>query len=217
MKQLDLFKHNEDGAIFSDCRKYRYVLWRNWDESKPSLMFIGLNPSTANESKNDPTIRRVIQFANDWGYGSVYMLNLFAWVSAYPADLKTCKDPLGDNDKWLSDIGTKCNQVIFAWGSFKEAKKRSKEVIKLFTDGQCLVQNNDGSPKHPLYVAGNTKPVKFIGEYGVCKICGCTDNNACYHPGHGNCFWVDDDHDICSHCWITEWKNDPETIHKILG
>jgi hypothetical protein len=67
------------GAIFSDCRKYRFALRRNWDESKPYVMFIGLNPSTADEIENDPTINRCISYARSWGYGGLFMANLFAF------------------------------------------------------------------------------------------------------------------------------------------
>lgn len=71
-------------AILSEDRKYRYVLSRIWDESKPMVMIIGLNPSTADETKNDPTIIRCIDFAKSWGYGGVYMLNLFAFRATLP-------------------------------------------------------------------------------------------------------------------------------------
>src|SRR4051812_38069896 len=119
---MTLFEEdNLNGAIFSSCRKYRYALYRIWDESKPLVMFIGLNPSTANESKNDPTIRRVITFAKQWGYGGVYMMNLFGLVSPYPKDLLNSVDPIGENDIYLKQMKEKCSDVIFAWGAFTEA------------------------------------------------------------------------------------------------
>lgn len=148
------------GAVFSEDRKYRYYLWRQWDETKPTIVFIGLNPSTANESKNDPTIRRVINFARDWGYGKIYMMNLFALVSPYPKYLIDCVDPVGENDSYLFD---KCegNDVLFAWGSFKAAKDRAKYVSSLLPKAICLGLNSDGSPKHPLYIPSNTQPIIF--------------------------------------------------------
>lgn len=155
---MDLFKHN--GAEFSKCRKYRYALWRIWDDSKPLVMFIGLNPSTANEYSEDPTIRRVKKFAANWGYGGFYMMNLFALVSPYPEDLKKCDDPLGENDGWLEKIASKCEKIIFAWGSFPEASERAKHVITQF-NGYSLIINKDGSPRHPLYVPANIQPVKY--------------------------------------------------------
>lgn len=149
------------GAEFSQCRKYRYGLWRIWDEEKPLIMFIGLNPSTASENMDDPTIRRVKRFAKDWGYGGVYMCNLFAFVTAYPEELKTCDDPINENDKWLARFGFMCKDVLFAWGSFKEAKQRAEVVSKMFPGAVCLGITKDGSPKHPLYIAANTKQINF--------------------------------------------------------
>lgn len=153
------------GAEFSEDRKYRYCLWRIWDENTPKVMFIGLNPSTANEDKDDPTIRRVVQFATDWGYGGVFMLNLFAWVTAYPEELKKCQDPLGDNDKWLGVISDQCPIIVFAWGNFKEAQERAEQVKKMFPNANCLHLNKNGSPKHPLYVKGDTRPTKYFASH----------------------------------------------------
>jgi len=155
---------NNSGAVFSKDRKYRYVLWRIWDRTKPSVMFIGLNPSNANETNDDPTIRRVVRFARDWGYGSVYMKNLFAYITPDPDELLKCDDPVGYNNRWLKDTEvSKCDLVIFAWGSFNVAG-RDKEVIKMFPEGMALKINKDGSPAHPLYLKGNLKPIKYKEE-----------------------------------------------------
>lgn len=152
----DLF--GEQGALFSDCRRYRYFLYRVWNKNKPVLLFIGLNPSTGNEHKDDPTILRVKRFASDWGYGGVYMMNLFAWISKKPAHLKTCADPIGNNDHHLSQIGLIAKDVLFAWGAFKETEGRDKVIIKMFPKAICLGKNTNGSPKHPLFVLANTIP-----------------------------------------------------------
>lgn len=157
----ELFENKNKGAIFSDDRKYRYALWRLWDENKPLVMFIGLNPSTANENENDPTIRRVINFAKDWGYGGVYMMNLFAYVTAYPKELKECGNPVADNDHYLLNISMKCKDTVFAWGNFKEAEERSKEVQNMFKKATCLGINKNGTPKHPLYIKSNTRQINF--------------------------------------------------------
>ena len=157
---IDIFNQEISGAKFSSCRKYRYYLWRIWDKSKPLIMFIGLNPSTANENSDDPTIRRVKNFALDWGYGGVYMTNLFAYVTAYPEELKKCDDPLGDNDKWLDIVSSSCEKIIFAWGSFKEATERAKDITTKF-NGYSLQINQDGSPRHPLYVKKDTKLISY--------------------------------------------------------
>jgi hypothetical protein len=158
---LEIFQDEKSGAKFSDCRKYRYALWRIWDESKPLVMFIGLNPSTANEATDDPTIRRVKAMAKNWGYGGVYMMNLFAWVSAYPQDLLTCEDAVGGNDYWLWHFRQFADKVIFAWGNFKEAVERGKKVAEQFPDSYALQINKNGSPKHPLYVKGDIIPILY--------------------------------------------------------
>lgn len=156
---MNLFENN--GATFSSCRKYRYALWRIWDPSQPLVMFIGLNPSTANENQADPTIQRVGAIVQHWGYGGFYMMNLFAVVSPYPEVLKTHPDPLGDNDGWIEKIAAKCSLVVFAWGSFREAEQRSRQIIERFPDAHALYINKNGSPKHPLYCRKDTLPVKF--------------------------------------------------------
>ena len=155
---MDLF--GENGAIFSQCRRYRYALWRIWDDTKPAVMFIGLNPSTANEGNDDPTIRRVQQFAKRWGYGGVFMLNLFGWVTPYPEELLQCPDPIGENDSYLKDYQEKCAEVIFAWGAFSVATDRAKEVAAMMP-GKALVINKNGTPRHPLYVKSEVVPVIF--------------------------------------------------------
>jgi len=80
-------------ATFSPCRKYRYSLFRIWDEDKSLVLFIGLNPSTADEKEDDPTIRRCINFAKQWGwgYGGLIMGNLFSFRATQPSDLKQAK------------------------------------------------------------------------------------------------------------------------------
>ncbi|MDA8965892.1 DUF1643 domain-containing protein, partial [Pseudomonadales bacterium] len=95
----------ETSADFSPCRTYRYALWRTWDKTEPYVLFLGLNPSTADETENDPTITRCIDFAKQLGFGGLCMANLFAFRATQPKDLKQAKDPVGDaNDKWLSKL-----------------------------------------------------------------------------------------------------------------
>lgn len=149
-----------NGAKFSECGKYRYALWRIWDETKPLVMFVGLNPSTADVEKDDPTINRVTQISKNLNYGGFYMMNLFALVTPYREELIKSVDPIGDNDKYLRDIAGKCSDYIFAWGAFKEAKDRSLALCKIIAGSKpkALIINKDGSPRHPLYVPVNTKP-----------------------------------------------------------
>lgn len=167
----NLFENN--GAHFSECRKYRFALWRIWDRTKPAVMFIGLNPSTANEASDDPTIRRVISFARKWGHGGVYMMNCFPFVSADPSVLRAnvlraFHEPLiagyyTGNHIRMREIGGLCSRIVFAWGSFPLVRefRRDAELAETFPDAQALVMNANGSPRHPLYVPGDVVPVKY--------------------------------------------------------
>ena len=159
------FPWQEKGASFNKDRAYRYALWRRWDNRQPLLMFVGLNPSTANEADDDPTIRRVKKFAADWGYGGVYMMNLFAYVSTDPKQLLIDqKEKIGAlNDIYLAAISKKCKSIVLAWGNFK-VNGRDKSIIKMFPEAMCLGINKNGTPKHPLYLAANTPLVKFTNK-----------------------------------------------------
>lgn len=159
---MDLFSNETEikGAYFSADRKYRYSLFRIWDKNKPFVQFVGLNPSTANENVDDPTIRRIKQFARDWGYGGFYMTNLFGFVTPYPEELKTCADPLGDNNMWLRNVKELCATVCFCWGSF-DVFGRDNEVSSMFPEAVCFGLSKSGNPKHPLYLPKTTRPVNF--------------------------------------------------------
>ena len=101
------------GAVFSKDRQYRYALWRIWDETLPKVMFIGLNPSTADEYKNDPTTVRCINYAQDWGYGSIFLNNLFGVISSQPAYIMRSKNPVGpENDFWIDKFAEISNLMI---------------------------------------------------------------------------------------------------------
>ena len=153
-------------ARFSPCRQYRYILWRIWDESRPFVMFIGLNPSTANETENDPTINRCINYSKSWGYGGLYMANLFAFRATKPVDMKKAKDAaIGpDNDKWLVKIAKKADIVIAAWGNHGRYLNRSERVVKMLSNLYYLKLNQSGEPAHPLYLKADLNPIKMNCE-----------------------------------------------------
>ncbi|MFI5141936.1 MAG: DUF1643 domain-containing protein, partial [Bacteroidia bacterium] len=115
----------DKGAIFSEDRKHRFVLIRIWDETKPKMMFIGLNPSKADEKDNDNTITKVIKIAQHNGFGGCYMLNLFSYVSTDSTNQQICVDT-ELNDLFLKEYASKSDKVVFAWGGFKIAKARAK-------------------------------------------------------------------------------------------
>ena len=156
----------DSGASFSNDRQYRYALWRIWDRSKPLVMFIGLNPSTANETKADNTIHSVMRIARHNGYGGVYMLNCWPMVATNPKFLKW--DELSDewNAHTLRVLGSICQDVVFAWGNFKVVQKqgRDQELLNMFPSALCIGKNRNGSPKHPLFQKGTSKLKPFMIE-----------------------------------------------------
>lgn len=158
----DLFNHS--WCDFSPCRTWRYTLWRRWDESKPYCQFIGLNPSTADEEKNDRTVSRCVQFAFDWGYGALCMTNLFAVRTPYPTKMKEATDPVGpQNNAWLHAVSRDAGIVVAAWGTHGTFMDRAATVLRFLPDLHCLKHTKDGHPQHPLYISGNTKPQLYKG------------------------------------------------------
>jgi len=153
----DLF--NLDGALFFDDRRYRYALWRCWDTDNSPAMFIGLNPSTADEHFDDATIRRCKRFAKDLGYGGLVMANLFALRSTDPQTMLNHNDPIGlHNDKYLMELSRSAGLVIAAWGNHGLHLDRAAAVESLFPKLYCLGTPKKGQPKHPLYLPAITQP-----------------------------------------------------------
>lgn len=148
-------------TIFSPCRQYRYTLWREWDLfNRDYLMVIGLNPSTADETQDDPTIRRCIGFAKTWGFGALCMTNLFAWRDTKPENMKAAKEPVGPmNDIHLSQIAFGASMILAAWGKDGAFMDRQKKIT--LTGMKCLQKNADGTPKHPLYCRANLIPANW--------------------------------------------------------
>jgi len=143
----------EKGAIFSKCQLYRYMLWRIWDTDRSDLMIVGLNPSTADAQKDDPTIRRCIQFARDLGFGGVYIANLFAYKATLPSNLFKATDPVGPlNNFFLSEFKNLVSTVLVAWGNHGVFLEQNQRVLKLFENPYCLKINKSGEPAHPLYL-----------------------------------------------------------------
>jgi len=150
------------GAIISPCGKYRYQLWRIWNDDKPLVMFVCLNPSTADANQDDPTLRRLIRFAYDLRYGGLYLGNLFAYRSKYPSDLRYRPYSVGpENDQHLMIMADICSQVVFAWGNDGALRDRYKEVVPMLPNALCFGKTAAGHPKHPLYIAKNTELIPF--------------------------------------------------------
>lgn len=161
---MGLFNDDSIGATFSTCRKYRYTLWRIWDKTKGIVVFICLNPSTADEIKNDPTVRRCINFAEFWGYGGFVMLNIFAFRATNPKDMFSAEDPVGEhNDHHIKIWTDKASLVVLAWGNGGLFKSRCVEVLKYLKRPYCLAQTKQGQPAHPLYLKKDLMPVRYRG------------------------------------------------------
>jgi hypothetical protein len=160
----DIVKYIEKEAQFSDCGRYRYWLKRKWSD-QPLAMVIGLNPSTADSDDDDATINILKKLLSPLGYGGVYMCNLFAWISTEPEDLRSCSNPLGDNDEWLDIIRAKCQHVVFAWGSFKQAEYRAKRMIYKYPDAYVFGMTKKRKPLHPLAAAVWQKKLFNFKQY----------------------------------------------------
>jgi hypothetical protein len=153
---------NPSGAQFSDCRTWRYALWRTWNEEDGHVMFIGLNPSTADENKDDPTVRRCIRFAKTWGFGGIHMLNIFAFRATKPSDLFNAKDPIGpENNRFLEMYHDPAGRTIACWGAYGSYGDRGEAVAAMLKGLDCLGTTKDGHPRHPLYLKADTEPIPY--------------------------------------------------------
>ena len=144
------------GARFSGCRRYRHVLWRSWAPDAGSVVFVGLNPSTADASRNDPTIRRCVGFAHDWGFGAMVMVNLFDVRATDPAVMRRRRAPLSRaNDAVLLEHARRASLVVAAWGAHGAHRGRADAVRALLkrhgVEARCFGLTASGEPLHPLY------------------------------------------------------------------
>jgi len=115
------------GAILSRDRQYRYLLWRQWDNNKSTCVFIGLNPSTADETEDDPTLRRCVNFSKQWGYGKYVMVNLFAYRATNPHELKKQDKPIGyRNNQIIKEQCSQADLIVAAWGNQGNLYHRDK-------------------------------------------------------------------------------------------
>lgn len=158
-------------TVFSSCRLYRYTLWRQWcdlfEESNPYVMFIGLNPSTADETEDDPTIRRCKAFAKAWGYSSMCMTNLFAWRATDPSEMLKQPNPVGEGNRhWILNTASKAGPVVAAWGTkgrHMSQDLNAREWLKSISATMtCIRITKGGHPEHPLYLPKHLTPVPFL-------------------------------------------------------
>lgn len=157
------------GAIISPDGRYRYRLWRLWDSLAPVMVWIMLNPSTADASVDDPTIRKCIGFAKANGHGGIIVVNLFAWRATDPKELPRATDPIGpendDHIQWACSAPILAT-VVAGWGSNKFAARRATAVKVLVRgavgrDVNCFRRSESGAPWHPLYLPYSSQMVSL--------------------------------------------------------
>lgn len=164
----------ESSARISNCETYRYELLRVWDRSKALCMFLMLNPSKANATILDPTIRRCIGFADLWGYGGLIVGNIFALRSTDPQALYCHADPVGpDNDRAILALARSAAFRVAAWGNHGAYRSRGSAVVRMLQQADlllhCLGDTLAGQPNHPLYLKKTTQPILYPVAKGTSR------------------------------------------------
>lgn len=153
-------------AFISSCGRYRYTLRRDWG-GLGQVLFVMLNPSTADAEKDDPTIRKCVSLAKGWGMGALAVVNLFAWRATEPTALLDVAEPVGpENDASITTEAQASDRIVLAWGRHQPLAtivQARAFVVKRLLSEACpriipghLGRNGDGSPKHPLYLKATT-------------------------------------------------------------
>ena len=152
------------GAIFegngthSENSTYRYSLWRIWDETKPFVMFIGLNPTNYDDRTRNQTLSNLTKYTEQWGFGGFYLGNLFALITPNPN--KLLEEPLSvveENDRYLRNMAAKCEIIVAAWGDDGILLKRNKIIVRMFPKLYCFGTTKNGNPKHPARLPNGLK------------------------------------------------------------
>lgn len=155
-------------AWFDPSGTYRYRLSRSWAGGQGAIAFVMLNPSQANDCRNDPTLRRCLGLAQSWGFARLEVVNLFAYCTAYPRQLAQVTDPIGpENDAHLLSVCQEAQQLLLAWGNWGSQQGRDRTVLELLRPHQAkwcaLGLNQTGLPRHPLYVRREAQPQPWSG------------------------------------------------------
>lgn len=149
-------------AVFSRCGAYRYSLTRRWTAG-PVVHFVMLNPSIASAEVDDPTARRVVNFAQIWGFGGLIVTNLFAVITSDPRVMMQAPDPIGPcNDEHILSAHLAAAATVAAWGTGGAHLGRGEEVRAMLPDLHYLRLTKDGHPSHPLYLPGDLAPVRWV-------------------------------------------------------
>lgn len=165
MSQLAFLETRESaGAVFSVDREYRYRLWREWSTGEGTCTFVMLNPSTADECILDPTVRRCVGYAKDWGYQRLEVANIFALRSTQPRALYGVADPVGpENDDAILGACRGARIVVAAWGDHGKLRDRGETVLAMLKSYGIAVYHlgltAGGRPRHPLYLPKRAAPL----------------------------------------------------------
>jgi len=152
----------ENDAVISEDGLYRYLLRRTWDFGKPRALLVMLNPSTADARSDDATIRSCVRLLSGLGYGSMEVVNVFAFRATNPDELLTASDPVGPrNADVMAAAINRCDIVIFAWGAHSMAEGRGPLILSTVRSYRpmafCFGKTKHGAPKHPLYIKSGTQ------------------------------------------------------------
>ena len=154
-------------ALYSDDEAYRYDLTRVWDAGGTRVNFVMLNPSTATEARNDPTVERCERRARALGHGAMRVTNIFAYRATDPREMRAHPEPVGrpENDAAIAEAAAWADMVVCAWGTHGAHLGRGAEVAALLRAGGrrlwTLGLSKAGHPKHPLYIAYETRPAPW--------------------------------------------------------
>jgi hypothetical protein len=161
---------------------YRYSLWRRLScAATTRVLFVMLNPSTADASRDDPTLRRCASFARGWGYGWLDVCNLFAYRATDPRELRGAVDPVGPlNDATIAELASRADRVIAAWGVPGARSGRAAVVMNILRSSRvwCLGTTRDGAPRHPLYVRGDTVDTLYRSAVEEGEECAYLDTSS---------------------------------------
>lgn len=165
---MDIHKMNT--AIISDCGKYRYYLERNVSsKNNDKLLFIMLNPSTANAEINDNTIRRCLRIADNLNFGKLSVINLFSYRTTKPDNLRAVGDLYGEKySEYTTQAIQDADKIIVAWGKFGLYRDRDKDFMLTYLKDKevfALKLNKNGTPIHPLFSPSNSELIPFKPFY----------------------------------------------------
>ncbi|MEQ9223879.1 MAG: DUF1643 domain-containing protein [Salinisphaeraceae bacterium] len=163
--QLDLWSDTDRhfGATYSSCEFYRYRLWRELPGHGGTILWLLLNPSTAGPLADDNTIARCRSWSAAWGYGFMFVGNIFAYRATDPRNMMAAEDPVGPDNNWhLAEMIEQSDFLICGWGVHGAHKDRSRQVCRILdalgASPHALSLTKDGEPGHPLYLRTDSTP-----------------------------------------------------------